>query len=103
MNFCEMSVRVQDNPSRAGKIVYQGTIKEGFIEWWCHLVAVCVLCCLDLLWDGHDASGDGEFPWVLWYGGRDTQLWREWVFRTRRLVGVPYPVNINVVIDGISV
>ena len=97
-----MAIRVQGNSRRTGGIVHQGTIEEDFTRWWCHLAAVCVFCCLDLLWGGHGASGDGGFPWVLWCGRRNTELWCGEMFRTRRLAGVTDPVDINVVIDDVG-
>ena len=48
MCFREVAVRVQVNASRASGIVHQGTIEEGLTGWWCHLVAVCDLCYLNL-------------------------------------------------------
>ena len=98
----EVALGVQGNACRASGIVHEGAIEEGFTWWWCHLAAVCVLSCLYLLWDGHGASGNGGYPWVLWDGGCNTQLRRGKVLWPRRLTGVTYPVNIYVVIDGIS-
>ena len=72
MCFREMAFWVQGNARRASDIVHQGSIEEGFTGWWCHLAAVCVLSCLYLLWDGHGASGDGGYPWVLWDSGCNT-------------------------------